>query len=99
MARHPDRFAAFAALPTAVPDAAVGELTRCVEELGLVGTMINGRTDDEFLSAERFAPILARIAALDVPLYPHPAPPPARTSADNYDGFSTVVTARLQTAA
>lgn len=99
VAQHPDRFAAFASLPTASPAAAADELTRCVEELGFVGTMISGRTDDEFLSAERFAPILARIAALDVPLYLHPAPPPAETSASNYDGFDPTVTARFQTAA
>jgi len=99
VSRHPDRFAAFAALPTADPTAAVAELDRCVSELGFVATMIHGRTDDEFLSHERFAPILARIAALDVPLYLHPAPPPVQTSATNYDGFDAVVTARLQTAA
>jgi len=99
VARHPDRFSAFASLPTTVPQAAVDELTRCIDELGFVGTMINGRTDDEFLSAERFAPILARIAALDVPLYLHPAPPPVATSATNYDGFGDMVTARFQTAA
>ena len=32
--RHPDRFAAFAALPTTVPEAAAVELERCVSELG-----------------------------------------------------------------
>ncbi|WP_410574798.1 amidohydrolase family protein [Amycolatopsis sp. cmx-4-61] len=97
--RHPDRFAAFAALPTAVPDDAATELERCVGELGCVGTMIMGRTDDEFLSAPRFDPILRTAAALRVPIYLHPGVPPRATSASNYEGLDPLVTARFQTAA
>lgn len=99
VAQHPDRFAAFAALPTAAPEAAADELSRCVEQLGFVGTLILGRTDDECLDAERFAPILARIARLEVPLYLHPAPPPAATTAENYAGFGDIASGRFQTAA
>lgn len=97
---HPDRFAAFAALPTTVPDAAPDELTRCVEELGFVGAMVMGRTGEDFLSAGRFAPLLARIASLDVPLYLHPGVPPRRTSEENYEGgLDPLVAARFQTSA
>ena len=98
--RHPDRFAAFAALPTAVPDAAAAELERCVTELGFVGTLITGRTDGEFLDAPRFDPILKSAADLDVPIYLHPAVPPwAITCACYAVGLSPIVTARLQTSA
>jgi predicted TIM-barrel fold metal-dependent hydrolase len=98
--RHPDRFAAFAALPTTVPDAAVAELERCVGDLGFVGTMIMGRTEGEFLSAERFDPILATVARLGVPIYLHPALPTRATSADNYEfGLDPIVAARFATAA
>ncbi|MGH8967383.1 MAG: amidohydrolase family protein [Actinomycetes bacterium] len=97
--RHPDRFAAFAALPTSVPDAAAVELERAVEELGCVGTMIMGRTEDEFLSAARFDPILRSAAALEVPIYLHPGVPPRATSRSNYEGLDPLVTARFQTAA
>ena len=97
---HPDRFAAFASLPTTVPDAAADELTRCVEELGFVGTLIMGRTEDEFLDVERFAPILATIERLGVPLYLHPGVPPRATSEENYEaGLDSLVTARFQTSA
>jgi hypothetical protein len=96
---YPDRFAAFAGLPTAAPEVAADELSRCVSELGFVGAMIFGRTDDEFLSAPRFAPVLERVAQLGVPIYLHPAAPPVETSRTNYDGFDDVVTARFQTAA
>ena len=39
---HPDRFAAFAALPCATPDAAAAELERTVTQLGFVGAMTFG---------------------------------------------------------
>jgi predicted TIM-barrel fold metal-dependent hydrolase len=97
--RHPDRFAAFASLPTSAPDQAPAELKRAVEELGHVGAIIHGRTDDQFLSAERFDPILRTAAELDVPIYLHPAPPTRVTSADNYEaGLSPIVAARFATA-
>src|SRR5262249_45624794 len=41
---RPDRFAAFAALPTADPDASAKELERCVAKLGFKGAMIHGHT-------------------------------------------------------
>lgn len=98
-ARHPDRFAAFASLPTSAPDRAPAELKRAVEELGHVGTLIHGRTDDEFLSAERFDPILRAAAELRVPVYLHPAPPTRSTSAVNYEaGLGPVVATRFATA-
>ncbi|MDL4813274.1 amidohydrolase family protein [Actinomadura opuntiae] len=97
---YPDRFAAFAALPTAVPGAAADELDRCVGELGFVGTMILGRTDGEFLDAPRFDPILAKAAALDVPIFLHPGVPPRTiTESDYLGGLSPVVATRLQTSA
>jgi hypothetical protein len=98
--RHPSRFAAFAALPTTVPGAAAAELERCVGDLGFVGTMIMGRTEGDFLSAERFDPILATAARLDVPVYLHPALPTRVTSADNYErGLDPIISARFATAA
>lgn len=97
---HPDRFAAFASLPTTAPEAAAVELERCVSELGFVGTMIFGRTDGEFLDAPRFDPILARAAALNVPVFLHPGVPPREVTESNYlGGLSPVVATRLQTSA
>ena len=97
---RPDRFAGLAALPTIVPDAAADELTRCVTELGLVGALISGRTEGEFLDAPRFDPVLERACKLDVPIYLHPAVPPQEITAANYAaGLSPVLTARLQTSA
>ncbi|MFI0900259.1 amidohydrolase family protein [Streptomyces sp. NPDC020983] len=95
----PGRFAAFAALPTAAPEAAARELDRCVTELGFVGTLINGRTEGEFLDAPRFDPVLATAGRLGVPVYLHPSMPPRAVTEASYGGLSPLVTGRLQTAA
>ena len=83
--RHPDRFAAFASVPTSDPARAAGELQRAVEELGHVGALIHGRTNDEFLSVDRYGPVLSTAASLGVPIYLHPAPPTRATSEANYE--------------
>jgi predicted TIM-barrel fold metal-dependent hydrolase len=96
---HPQRFAAFAALPTALPDVAAAELDRSINELGFVGTMINGRTQGDFLDAPRFDPILRKAAELKVPIYLHPAVPPRETTDSNYAGLEPLVVARFQSSA
>jgi 2,3-dihydroxybenzoate decarboxylase len=75
VAARPDRFAAFAALPTPDPKAAADELERAVTKLGFKGALINGPTHGVFLDDKRFWPIFERAAALDVPIYLHPAVP------------------------
>jgi predicted TIM-barrel fold metal-dependent hydrolase len=72
---HPTRFAGFAALPTAAPEAAADELERCVRELGFVGTMIHGHTQGSFLDEKKYWVIFERAAALGVPIYLHPTLP------------------------
>lgn len=79
---NPKRFAAFAALPTAAPEAAADELERAVKQLGFKGAMLHGMTNGEFLDLPKYWPIYARAEALDVPVYFHPAiPHPAVTEA------------------
>lgn len=96
---HPDRFAAFAALPTAAPQAAARELERCITELGFVGTLIMGRTQGEFLDAPRFDPILAAAAGLNAPIYLHPGIPPRASTESNYAGLQPVVSTLFHTVA
>jgi 2,3-dihydroxybenzoate decarboxylase len=72
---HPDRFAAFAMLPTADPKAAADELERAVTRLGFKGAMVHGLTGSLFLDDKRFWPIYERAQALDVPIYLHPSVP------------------------
>ena len=73
--KHPDRFQAFAALPTTNPKAAADELERCVTKYGFKGAMTHGLTQGQFLDDPKFWPIYERAAALDVPIYMHPAEP------------------------
>ena len=84
---HPDRYSGFATLPTPDPQAAVQELERAVQELGLKGAMIHGRTGDRYLDKEEFRPILAKAAELGVPIYLHPQIAPRAVRALYYDGF------------
>ena len=74
MQARPDRFAGFAALPTANPKAAADELERTVTKLGFKGAMIMGTTQGRFLDETMYWPIFERAAALDVPVYLHPCP-------------------------
>ena len=85
---HPTRFSAFAALPTAVPEAAADELERCVEEHGFKGAMLHGLSGGEFLDKPKFWPIYARAAALDVPIYLHPGLPDSRVMDAYYADYA-----------
>lgn len=78
IAVHSDRFAGFAAIPTAVPSACAAELERCVNELGFVGALIGGRVGDGtgFLCAPEYDEFLSKAEELEVPIYLHPGVPP-----------------------
>ena len=95
--RHPGRLAAFATLPTGSPSAAADELSRAVSDLGFVGGMLHSTlgTDGAFLDEERYEPLLARFAELDVPLYLHPALPPAALHSILYGGLPGPVAGAL----
>ncbi len=94
---HPDRFAAFAMLPTAEPKAAADELERSITQLAFKGAMVHGLSNGLFLDDRRFWPIFERAQALDVPVYMHPAiPHPAVTEAyyrDYLKAFPGLLTA------
>jgi uncharacterized protein len=94
---HPDRFVGFATLPTLDPEAAAHELERSVTVLGFKGAMIHGQTNNRFLDDPSFRPILETAAALDVPLYVHPAPPSRVIQDAYYAGFDPAVSASFAT--
>ncbi len=83
---NPQRFAAFAALPTAVPDAAADELERTAK-LGFKGAMLHGLADGVFLDDKKFWPIYARAEKLDLPIYMHPSLPQADVRRIYYDDY------------
>jgi len=93
-ARRPDRFRAFAALPMLDPEAAALELQRCIRDLGFVGALVNGFSQDSsqgdgklplYYDLPQYRPFWAEVAALDVPFYLHPRNP-LNEDARIYDG-------------
>lgn len=73
IAEHPDRFAGFATLPMADPQAAASELERCVKDYHFCGTLLAGQYQGHFYDEPQFFPIFSKAAELDVPVYFHPA--------------------------
>ena len=59
---RPDRFQAFAMLPTPDPKAAAAELERTVTKYGFKGAMIHGLTHGEFIDDPKYWPIFERAA-------------------------------------
>ena len=95
--QHPDRLAAFAHLPMSVPEGAADELERTVRDLGFRGALISGTIRGAFLDDPRFAPLLQRAEALDVPLYIHPGMPCEAVRKAYYDGFPAKISFGLAT--
>ncbi|WP_164730561.1 amidohydrolase family protein [Pelagibacterium montanilacus] len=88
VAQAPERFAAFATLPQAEPEAAADELQRAVEDLGFKGAMMFGPTNGMFSDEKPFWPIYERAARLKVPVYLHPALPDKRVSEVYYATYA-----------
>jgi hypothetical protein len=99
IARHPDRLAGFATLPTGEPAQAAAELNRAAGSLGLVGGMVHSTLgiNGAFLDDERFEPLLAAFEDLDVPLYLHPAAAPRNVADVLFGGLAPAVAGRLAT--
>jgi predicted TIM-barrel fold metal-dependent hydrolase len=86
---HPTRFAGFASLPTAHPQAAADELERAVDKLGFKGGILHSLWEGPFLDDRIYWPIFERAAALDVPLYIHPADPNPAVIKAYYGDYAT----------
>lgn len=68
----PDRFAGLGTLPMQHPVAALEELDRCVNKLGLRGVELCTNINGEELSASKFHPIFQRAQELGVLVFLHP---------------------------
>jgi 2,3-dihydroxybenzoate decarboxylase len=83
IAKRPDRFSGFAALPMQDPDVATAELERCVKELGFVGALVNGFSELDgapsllYYDLPQYRPFWKAVERLDVPFYLHPRNPVA----------------------
>ena len=85
--RYPDRLGGFAVLPSSEPDDAAKELARAKDELGLLGTMINGTTGGRFLDDPYFHPMLEAAERLQMPIYIHPTIPLPAVLEAYFSGF------------
>ena len=97
VARHSNRFAAFAALPWTDPDAAAAELERAVNKLKMKGVLLPGRPSREavFLDDAKFSPILETAEKLGIPIYVHPGCPVPAVQDAYYARLDPEVSARL----
>ena len=93
-AKRPERFRAFAALPLQDPEAAAEELHRCTNDLGFVGALANGFSQDAqqgegqallYYDLPQYRSFWAEAEKLNVPFYLHPRNPLPQDSRI-YDG-------------
>jgi predicted TIM-barrel fold metal-dependent hydrolase len=76
VADRPDRFAGFAAVALQDPDAAAGEASRAVRELGFRGVLVNGYSNGwPYYDDERYLGFWETLEGLGVPFYLHPRNP------------------------
>jgi predicted TIM-barrel fold metal-dependent hydrolase len=99
IARHPNRFAGFGALPMQSPDACATELVRAVKDLRFVGALMNGTTEGRFLDHPSYDGLLAAAVELDVPIYIHPHLPPEPVRQAYYSDLPPGATRVLESAA
>jgi len=99
IARHPDRYAGFAVLPTQSPEACAAELSRAVKDLRFSGALINGTTQGRFLDHPSYDGLLAAAVELDVPIYIHPHLPPEPVRQAYYSDLPPGAARVLQSAA
>ncbi|MGA9475626.1 MAG: amidohydrolase family protein [Terriglobales bacterium] len=84
---HPTRLGGFATLALQDPQTAIQELHRCITQLGFYGVLLNGTTGRLFLDDARFFPVLEAAAALRIPIYLHPSPPPKAVRQAYFSGL------------
>ncbi|TWE23497.1 amidohydrolase family protein [Prauserella muralis] len=98
VAAHPQRFQAFAAIPTASAKAAAAELERAVTRLGFRGAMLYGRTGETLADAPEFDDLYGTAERLRVPLHFHPQAPVPAVQQAYYAGLPHGVGPALATA-
>jgi 6-methylsalicylate decarboxylase len=72
VARYPQRFAALASLPLPHVDAALRELDRCMDELGMVGAAMNCSVLERSSAEAEFEPLYAELNRRRALLFFHP---------------------------
>lgn len=96
VAKHPDRYGAFALLPWTAPEEAAKEIER-VKKMGFQGILLAGRASagPVFLDDKKFLPILEAAEAFRMPIYVHPGAPLKEVQQPYYGGLGDELSARL----
>lgn len=81
---HPGRFGGFAFLPLPDVDAAIAELGRVHDELGLDGITLLTSVDERYIGHPDFEPLYAELNRRKTVVFIHPCYPPG-TEADGWD--------------
>lgn len=70
--QHPDRFAGLGTLPLQDPDLAIGELERCMRDLGMAGVQIGTHAGPRELDDPGLVAVLEAAADLGASVFVHP---------------------------
>lgn len=74
LARYPDRFRAYGAVPFFHPDQAVEETTRALDDLGFDGIAINALpAENKAITDEEYTPLFEELDRRSSVLYIHPS--------------------------
>lgn len=83
---HPTRFSGFATLPMHNPQEAAKELTRCIKDLGFVGTLVDCHAEGKFYDGKEYDVFWKTAEELNVPVYIHPCFASEEMMKTNYRG-------------
>jgi predicted TIM-barrel fold metal-dependent hydrolase len=72
IAKHPDRFGAFASLPGDGPEQALAEIAYALDELGLDGVVLTSNALGHYFGDPHLEPVLAELARRQMPVFVHP---------------------------
>ena len=88
--RHPTRFIGLGVLPLLQIEAALVELDRCINELGMRGILLYTNLAGQFPDEPQFRPLFARAVELDIPILLHPAKAVTIDAVQAYEMTSTL---------
>ena len=77
VARHPDRLGYFATLALPDVDAALKEIGRCYDELGVDGVCLHSNFEGVYLGDDRFLPVWEELERRSAVVFVHPTTPEA----------------------
>lgn len=80
----PSRFVGIADVPLEDPVAAVAELDRAVNKLGMRGVQILANVNGRDLDSPELMPFYKEVQALDIPVFIHPRPPAGTIRLNGY---------------